>query len=41
MASYYKFKKNLKFKSLLEAAFDLVSGHDHDGAVGPGSLHAG
>ena len=33
MASYYKFKKNLKFKSLLEAAFDLVSGHDHDGVT--------
>lgn len=45
MASFYKFKKNLKFKALLESAFDLVAGHDHDGsnskAVSGGNLAAG
>lgn len=45
MASFYKFKKNLKFKALLETAFDLASGHDHDGsnskAVSGGSLSSG
>lgn len=32
MASFYTFKKNLKFKGLLETAFDIIAGHNHDGA---------
>lgn len=32
MASFYLFKKNLKFKALLETAFDIVAGHSHDGS---------